>query len=42
MGIDREIATLEDKLAEVEDWEKRVDELNGLLSVQDTGDAEAT
>jgi len=42
MGIDREIATLEDKLAEVEDWEKRVDELNGLLSIQDTDDAEAT
>ena len=35
MGIDREIATLENKLAEVGDWEKRVKELNGLLSVQE-------
>ena len=35
MGIDREIATLENKLAEVDDWEKRVKELNGLLSVQE-------
>ncbi|KIM85783.1 hypothetical protein PILCRDRAFT_816992 [Piloderma croceum F 1598] len=42
MGIDREIATLENKLAEVDAWEKRVDELNGLLSVQDTDDVVAT
>ena len=42
MGIDREIATLENKLAEVDTWEKRVDELNGLLSVQDTDDVAAT
>jgi len=35
MGIDREIANLERKLAEVEDWEKRVRELKGLLSTQE-------
>ncbi|KAG6907744.1 hypothetical protein DXG01_007544 [Tephrocybe rancida] len=32
MGIDREISSLEDKLAEVEKWEERVKELDGLLS----------
>ena len=36
MGIEREIVTLENKLAEVDDWEKRVKELNGLLSAQET------
>lgn len=36
MGIDREIVTLETKLAEVDDWEERVTELNGLLSAQET------
>lgn len=35
MGIDREIITLEDKLAEVERWEARVNELNQLLSAQE-------
>lgn len=38
MGIDREIVTLENKLTEVEDWQKRVDELNGLLSAQEIDD----
>ncbi|TFK39278.1 ABC transporter transmembrane region 2-domain-containing protein [Crucibulum laeve] len=33
MGIDREIITLEKKLADVEKWEKRVKELEGLLSI---------
>jgi len=31
MGIDREIVSLEEKLAEVQRWEKRVKELDGLL-----------
>jgi len=31
MGVDREIATLEDKLAEVDQWERRISELNELL-----------
>jgi len=31
MGIDREILMLESKLAEVENWEKRVKELEVLL-----------
>ncbi|KIP09977.1 hypothetical protein PHLGIDRAFT_534842 [Phlebiopsis gigantea 11061_1 CR5-6] len=35
MGIDREIVSLEEKLAEVADWEKRVTELSKALSVQD-------
>lgn len=35
MGIDREIITLERKLAEVDQWERRVTELNELLGVQD-------
>ncbi|PPR01356.1 hypothetical protein CVT24_006310 [Panaeolus cyanescens] len=35
MGVDREIAVLESKLAEVEGWEQRVKELEGLLGVQD-------
>lgn len=34
VGIDREITILEDKLAEVENWETRVAELNGLLGIQ--------
>ncbi|CCM00773.1 uncharacterized protein FIBRA_02815 [Fibroporia radiculosa] len=34
MGIDREIITLENKLAEVEQWERRVQELNHMLSAQ--------
>jgi len=35
MGIDREISTLESKLEEVETWEKRVTELERMLSVQE-------
>lgn len=35
MGVDREIALLEQKLAEVEGWESRVKELEGLLGVQE-------
>jgi ATP-binding cassette subfamily D (ALD) long-chain fatty acid import protein len=35
MGIDREIITLENKLAEVVMWERRVKELDGLLTAQD-------
>ncbi|EPS97476.1 hypothetical protein FOMPIDRAFT_1128638 [Fomitopsis schrenkii] len=35
MGIDREVITLEGKLAEVERWEARVQELNRMLSVQE-------
>ena len=35
MDMDREIVTLENKLAEVEKWEKRVKELERLLSVQE-------
>lgn len=31
MGIDREIASLESKLAEVDDWEYRVKELDVQL-----------
>ncbi|KAF8340930.1 ABC transporter transmembrane region 2-domain-containing protein [Amanita rubescens] len=34
MGIDREIKVLEERLAEVEGWEKRVKELESLLGVQ--------
>ncbi|KZP15909.1 hypothetical protein FIBSPDRAFT_934923, partial [Athelia psychrophila] len=36
MGIDREIASLEGKLAEVDDWEQRVKELDVQLSAQDS------
>jgi ATP-binding cassette subfamily D (ALD) long-chain fatty acid import protein len=32
MSVDREIATLEGKLAEVEEWDRRVQELDKLLS----------
>lgn len=39
MGIDREILMLESKLAEVETWQKRVKELEGLLS---TGSVQRT
>ncbi|KAH8097062.1 ABC transporter transmembrane region 2-domain-containing protein [Cristinia sonorae] len=35
MGLDREIITLEEKLADVEGWEKRVKELTKALSVQE-------
>lgn len=35
MGIDREIASLEGRLAEVERWEARVKELDTLLGVQE-------
>ncbi|KAG6821367.1 hypothetical protein H0H93_014164 [Arthromyces matolae] len=35
MGIDREISTLESKLADVEKWERRVKELDVLLSTQE-------
>ncbi|KAL0958420.1 hypothetical protein HGRIS_000560 [Hohenbuehelia grisea] len=38
MGIDREIAALESKLAEVGKWEQRVQELDGLLSAQESMD----
>ncbi|KAF8526512.1 ABC transporter transmembrane region 2-domain-containing protein [Hysterangium stoloniferum] len=34
MGIDREIVSLEAKLAEVGKWEARIKELNGLLGVE--------
>jgi ATP-binding cassette subfamily D (ALD) long-chain fatty acid import protein len=37
MGIDREIGSLEKRLAAVEGWEKRVHELDRLLSSQDMG-----
>lgn len=33
MGIDREIVNLEEKLAEVGTWEKRLGNLNGLLGI---------
>ncbi|KAH9926703.1 ABC transporter transmembrane region 2-domain-containing protein [Fomitopsis serialis] len=35
MGIDREVITLEGKIAEVEKWEARVKELNQMLSAQE-------
>ena len=35
MDMDREIVTLEQRLAEVEKWEARVKELERLLSVQE-------
>ncbi|PBK71003.1 hypothetical protein ARMSODRAFT_884471 [Armillaria solidipes] len=35
VGIDREIITLENKLKEVDVWEKRLKELDSLLSVQE-------
>ena len=35
MDMDREIVTLENKLAEVKKWETRVKELERLLKVQD-------
>ena len=35
MGIDREVITLESRLAEVERWEEQVKELNRMLSVQE-------
>jgi ATP-binding cassette, subfamily D (ALD), peroxisomal long-chain fatty acid import protein len=34
IGIDREIGMLESKLKEVEQWELRVKEIEGLLGVQ--------
>ena len=34
MGVDREIKILEELLAEVEGWEKRVKELEQLLGMQ--------
>ncbi|KAJ6590542.1 ABC transporter transmembrane region 2-domain-containing protein [Mycena vulgaris] len=36
MGIDREISTLENKLAEQQTWEQRLKELDALLSVQES------
>ena len=33
MGIDREILSLKEKLADVARWEARVSELNEMLSV---------
>lgn len=38
MGIDREVISLEAKLAEVGNWERRVKELDGLLSAQEPAD----
>lgn len=38
MGIDREVISLEAKLAEVGNWERRVKELDGLLSAQEPTD----
>lgn len=35
MGIDREIGMLEGKLKEVEQWERRVKELERLLGPQE-------
>ncbi|KAF7969977.1 hypothetical protein HWV62_25464 [Athelia sp. TMB] len=35
MGIDREIASLEGRLAEVEEWERRVKELDAQLGAQE-------
>ncbi|KAJ6577472.1 ABC transporter transmembrane region 2-domain-containing protein [Mycena capillaripes] len=35
MGVDREIITLEEKLAEQHTWEQRLKELDALLSVQE-------
>jgi ATP-binding cassette subfamily D (ALD) long-chain fatty acid import protein len=35
MGVDREIITLENKLAEQGAWEQRLKELDALLSVQE-------
>ena len=35
MGIDREIVSLEERLAEVEGWEKRVKELSKALAIQE-------
>ncbi|KAF8660753.1 hypothetical protein AX16_001548 [Volvariella volvacea WC 439] len=40
MSIHREIAVLEDKLAEVDNWEKRLRVLDGLLSAQEPVNAE--
>ena len=34
VGVDREIALLEKKLADVKVWEERVRELEGMLSVR--------
>jgi len=34
MSVDREIVTLEGKLAEVEEWDRRVHELNALLAAE--------
>jgi ATP-binding cassette, subfamily D (ALD), peroxisomal long-chain fatty acid import protein len=38
MGIDREIVTLENKIAEVGEWEKRLKELDGLLACQESNE----
>ena len=38
MGIDREIASLESKLKEVDEWQSRLQELDALLSVQEIAD----
>lgn len=35
MGIDREIHSLESKLADVDKWEQRIKELDGLLAVEE-------
>ena len=42
MGVDREIKILEEWLAEVEGWEKRVKELDQLLGVQKNTVTEVT
>jgi ATP-binding cassette subfamily D (ALD) long-chain fatty acid import protein len=34
MGVEREIVTLQDKLAEVDEWGRRLTELNVLLGAQ--------
>lgn len=35
LGFNKEIATLERKLKDVDEWEKRLKELDALLKVQD-------
>lgn len=38
LGFEKELASLEAKLAEVDDWQNRLKELDGLLSVQEIED----
>lgn len=42
MEIGREILTLESRLAEVDQWEKRVKELDALLGAQDHSSVAST